>query len=127
MCCRSLNVAPLILLQIRFAKPRAGIQTGSKRAQRFFLYGAAKEFEADFGVIDRILDYMIAMEAALVPERDHGGRLLRERAMVLLHETAEAKRVMKKFYDVRSDIAHGASVGEERIAFLKERMGEMES
>src|SRR5579871_196922 len=98
-----------------------------KTAQRFFLYGAAKEFEADFGIIDRVLDYMIAMEAALVPERDHVGRRLRERAMALLHETADAKRVMKKFYDVRSDIAHGASVGEERIVFLKDRMGEMES
>jgi molybdopterin-binding protein len=47
-----------------------------KTAQRFFLYGAAKEFEADFGIVDRVLDYMIAMEAALVTRiQSHAMRL----------------------------------------------------
>lgn len=98
-----------------------------KTAQRYFLYGAAKEFEADFGIVDRVLDYMIAMEAALVPERDYVGRRLRERAVMLIRESEDAKAVLKKFYDVRSDIAHGASIATERITFLKDRVDDIES
>jgi hypothetical protein len=96
-------------------------------AQRYFLYGAAKEFEADFGIVDRVLDYMIALEAALVPERDYVGRLLRERVVRLVHESEDAKKVLAKFYDVRSDIAHGAPIAVERIGLLKDRMEDFES
>jgi Apea-like HEPN len=98
-----------------------------KTAQRYFLYGTAKEFEVAFGIVDRVLDYMIAMEAAFVPEREYVGRRLRERAMSVIHESESAKGVLKRFYDVRSDIAHGASIGEDRINFLKDKMENMES
>jgi hypothetical protein len=70
---------------------------------------------------------MIALEAALVPERDYVGRLLRERVVRLVHESEDAKKVLAKFYDVRSDIAHGAPIAVERIGLLKDRMEDFES
>ena len=95
-------------------------------ARRFFLYGAAKELEVDFGVVDRIVDYMIALEAALVPEQDFVGRRLRERAVALIKGTAEAKSVLSKLYDVRSTIVHGSMLSKKQYTILKDHLGAFE-
>jgi len=53
-------------------------------ARKFFLYGAAKELSVERGEVDRIVDFMTALEASLVPENDFVGRRLRDRAAALL-------------------------------------------
>ncbi|MBZ5493812.1 MAG: hypothetical protein LAO76_23070 [Acidobacteriia bacterium] len=95
-------------------------------ARRFFLYGSAKELEVDFGVVDRIVDYMIALEAALVPEQDFVGRRLRERAVALIQETAEAKSILSKLYEVRSTIVHGSTLSKKHSQILKDHLGTFE-
>ena len=55
-----------------------------KTARRFFLYGGGKEFNPAHDQLDRIVDYMTALEATLVPESDFVGSLLRERAVKLM-------------------------------------------
>ena len=107
-------------------------------ARRYFLYGGAKEFncytERQSGIenneVDRIVDYMIALEAALVPERDFVGRRLRERAACLVcRDPAEAettKKLLRELYDVRSTIAHGSPLKDEQRQFLETRRKEFE-
>jgi hypothetical protein len=96
-----------------------------KTARRFFLYGGAKEFNVHWGDVDRIVDYMIALEATLVPEHDFVGRRLRERAALLLNQDAEAstdtKRLIRDFYDIRSAIAHGGELGERHRETLRRK------
>jgi hypothetical protein len=108
-------------------------------ARRYFLYGGAKEFncyaERQSGIeineIDRIVDYMIALEAALVPEKDFVGRRLRERATCLLCKDpgdAEAtKKLLRELYDVRSTIAHGSPLSDEKRDFLQRGRGDFEN
>jgi hypothetical protein len=100
-------------------------------ARRYFLYGGAKEFncyvERQSGIevneVDRIVDYMIALEAALVPERDFVGRRLRERGARLSCEDPEeseaTKKLLRELYDVRSTIAHGSPLSDEQRVFLQ--------
>jgi hypothetical protein len=88
-------------------------------ATRFFLYGAAKELDVDSGTIDRLVDYMIALEATLVPEQDFVGRRLRERAVALIRGTPETKSILSKFYDVRSAIVHGAALSDKHVDLVK--------
>ncbi len=108
-------------------------------ARRFFLYGGAKELncykEPQAGIenneVDRILDYMVALEAALVPEKDFVGRRLRERAAVLVNqarsEAEEAKRLLKDFYQIRSTIAHGAPLSDDQRKTITHKHGRFES
>jgi hypothetical protein len=84
-------------------------------ARRFFLYGGGKEYRPHQQEIDRIVDYFTTLESVLVPERDgFTGRRLRERAVLLLglkeNELDNTKRLLKKFYDVRSTIVHGSDI-----------------
>lgn len=100
-------------------------------ARRYFLYGGAKEFncylERQSGVenneVDRVVDYMIALEAALVPERDFVSRRLRERAAHLICadpvESEATKKLLRELYDVRSTIAHGSPLSDEQRCFLE--------
>ena len=102
-------------------------------ARRYFLYGGAKEFncyvERQSGIenneVDRIVDYMIALEAALVPERDFVGRRLRERAACLVcrdpGESETTRKLLRELYDVRSTIAHGSPLKDEQRQFLETR------
>ena len=108
-------------------------------ARRYFLYGGAKEFncyaERQSGIeineIDRIVDYMIGLEAALVAERDFVGRRLRERATCLLckdpGESEATKRLLRELYDVRSTIAHGSPLSDEQRDFLQRRREDFEN
>lgn len=84
-----------------------------KTARRFFLYGGGKEFNPRHDSVDRIVDYITALEALLVPEKDFVGRRLRERAAVLLEKhnnIADVKGVLKNFYAVRSTVVHGGDI-----------------
>lgn len=92
-------------------------------ARRFFLYGGAKEFNGhkkpgtEINEVDRIVDYMIAIEAILAPEKDvFIGKRLRERAVMLLDQEGEqadqTRELLKEFYDLRSTIAHGSPLRE---------------
>ena len=97
--------------------------TWFQTSRRFFLYGGGKEFSPAHDQIDRIVDYMIAMESALVPESDFVGRRLRERAVLLIsnhnidHENA--KRILKNFYDIRSIVVHGGNYSSIKSGVLK--------
>jgi hypothetical protein len=107
-------------------------------ARRYFLYGGAKEFncyaERQSGIeineVDRVVDYMIGLEAALVAERDFVGRRLRERATRLVckdpGESEATKKLLRELYDVRSTIAHGSPLTDEQRDFLQRRREDFE-
>jgi hypothetical protein len=118
-----------------------------KIARAYFLYGGSKEFNIrllprdahgspvpyanGLPEIDRVLDYFVALEATLVPERDvYIGRRLRKRASALLNldpeRSREAERILTDCYDVRSTIAHGRVVDTQKLASLQTRMPQFE-
>lgn len=80
--------------------------------RRFFLLGGSTEFNPRLTYFDRVVEYMISLEATLVTERDFVGSRLGERAASLLTaldmDGDDTKRILKKFYDIRSTVAHGA-------------------
>jgi hypothetical protein len=88
--------------------------TWFKTARRFFLYGSSKEFNPTHNEVDRIVDYMIAIESILIPESDFIGRRLRERAASLLKNRDfnenETKLILNNFYKIRSKIVHGDNI-----------------
>ncbi len=89
--------------------------TWFQTARRFFLYGGGKEYNPRHNEVDRIVDYMTALEAILVPERDGFiGRRLRERAVSLLNhhniDQDDTNRLLKDFYNVRSAVVHGSDI-----------------
>jgi len=77
-------------------------------ARRFFLYGGSKEFSSDWRQVDRIVDYMIALEAVLVPETDGVflKRRLQKRGAKLCPDVPET--LLGEFYNIRSSIVHGS-------------------
>jgi len=101
-----------------------------RTARRFFLYGGGKEFNPFHDEVDRVVDYMTALEALLVPERDFVGRRLRERAASLLinnnTDLEDVKYVLKGFYDVRSALVHGSNISDFKDGILK-RIDDFES
>lgn len=101
-----------------------------KTARRFFLYGGGKEFNPFHDEVDRVVDYLTALEALLVPERDFVGRRLRERAVSLLNESnadsEDVKQLLKGFYNVRSAVVHGSNISDFKKGILK-RNGDFES
>ncbi len=93
-------------------------------SRRFFLYGGGKEFNPNFeSEIDRIIDYITALEAALVPESDFVGRRLRERAVRLLGLKGEpndnTKRLLTEIYEIRSTLVHGSSLQSDQLSLLR--------
>ena len=99
-------------------------------ARKFFLYGGAKEFNPEWNEVDRVVDYMIALEATLVPEQDFGiGQRLRNRAVSLLgvrDDAAKATgRILRDFYKVRSTLVHGSPLGGSHKKTLQQ-MGQFE-
>lgn len=85
-----------------------------KIARRFFLYGGGKEYNPTHDQLDRIVDYMTALESILVPESEFVGRRLRERAAMLLKDTdfelVTMKRLLRDLYNIRSTIVHGSKI-----------------
>src|SRR5262249_30657847 len=89
------------------------------QSRRFFLYGGAKEFNVEWDEVDRVVDYMIALEAALVPEHLFVGRCLRERAARLIGQDDQpTKRFLRDLYNIRSTIAHGSPLSARDKEFL---------
>lgn len=93
-------------------------------ARRFFLYGGGKEYRPHHHEVDRIVDYLTALESVLVPEQDGFiGRRLRERAVLLLAlketDRGNTKRLLRDFYDVRSTIVHGSDISSINPDILK--------
>jgi hypothetical protein len=99
-----------------------------RASRRYFLWGGSKEFnfardDPATWDLERVLDYMIALEAALVPEKDFVSRRLRERAARILatdpprHQ--EVRKRLKDFYDIRSRLAHGDRVDKSWLSVLR--------
>lgn len=114
----------------RFATPlRAAPQWNSswfRVVRRWFLYAGGKEFNPNFqDDIDRVIDYITALEAALVPEMDFVSRRLRERAarLIALHDDAkeQANRLLKELYGIRSTLVHGSPLDERQMDLLKNK------
>jgi hypothetical protein len=96
-----------------------------KVSRRSFLYGGGKEFNPNFeSEVDSVADYIAALEAALVPKSFLIQRCLKERAVRLLGLTDEkarqTKKLLGKFYAVRSSLVHGASV-KDQLSLLQDR------
>ncbi len=103
-----------------------------RTCKKFFLYGTSVEFSVNTEELDRVVNYMIALEAALVPERDFVSARLKQRALALVEweageEQATAKKALSELYSIRSTIAHGSTVGDKSIQFLKEQGDYFES
>jgi hypothetical protein len=94
-----------------------------KTARRFFLSGAAKEFNLHWATVDRIVDFMVALEAVLSTDNDYLRRQLAERSAGIL-KLGDAKKdaalsLMKKFYDLRSSIAHGSQLSDKQKTYIR--------
>ena len=92
-------------------------------ARRFFLWGTTKEFFAGRDD-ERILDYMIALEALLVFESDFVSRRLSSRVAALVDKPGcdDSKKLIKKFYSVRSALAHGDKISSNDISYTNTKM-----
>jgi len=97
-------------------------------ARRFFLYGGAKPFNPKWDEVDRIVDYATALEATLVPDGDYIKRRMSHRAAALIapDDPAEIVAFMKKFYEIRSRIAHGSTLGDESRQWLLDNCDQVE-
>lgn len=95
-------------------------------ARRCFLYGGAKEFNPNFeSGIDRVADYVAALEAALIPDSDlFIQRRLRERAIRLLRlndkDGLAAKKILTRLYGIRSTLVHGSPVSNKELSYLQD-------
>jgi hypothetical protein len=81
-------------------------------ARRFFLYGSGKEFLPQWDEVDRIVDYVTALEATLTPERDFStARTANRTAKIASNEPAQHEqltKLIKTLYAIRSSIVHGS-------------------
>jgi len=96
-------------------------------ARRFFLYGGGKEYNPRHNEVDRVVDYMTALEAILVPESDGFiGRRLRKRAVSLLKyytiEPDDTKQLLRDFYNVRSAVVHGSDISSLKTGILQKNV-----
>lgn len=97
-----------------------------KLARHFFLYGSSDEFNANFHTeVDRVINYVASLEAALVPEHDFISRRLRERAVKLLDlktgPARDAKKLLNDLYAIRSTLVHGSLLSEDQMTLLRHR------
>ena len=98
--------------------------TWFQTARRFFLYGGGKEYNPQHNEVDRVVDYITALEAILVPERDGFiGRRLRERAVSLIKyqniDHDDTKQLLRDFYNARSTVVHGSDISPYKTGILK--------
>lgn len=95
-----------------------------KIARRYFLWGGSKRFHPGRDN-ERILDYMIALEASFVPERDFVSRRLRKRGAAILggseDEKSSLRKMLNEFYGIRSALAHGDALSPEQIMILEKK------
>jgi hypothetical protein len=81
--------------------------------------------------VDRIVDYATSLESTLVPERDYNTRRISRRAAALIapdnpSEMDVVMRLIKQFYDIRSQIVHGSKLGDESRKWLFENRNQVE-
>jgi hypothetical protein len=119
------DVAGWEALASELPRRQAWDSTWFKRARRFFLYGGALEYNTYHNELDRIVDYVAALEATLVPEKDfYIGRRLRERGCALLNLADEDKQratnLLRDFYNIRSTIVHGSPLSENQVLTARE-------
>lgn len=100
-----------------------------KIARRHFLWGGSKRFHPSRDT-ERILDYMISLEASFVSETDFVSRRLRERTASILggseKDKSRFKKEMSVLYAIRSALAHGNPLSSEQTRFLKEKRPSIE-
>ena len=93
-------------------------------ARRFFLYGGGKEFNPKWDDVDRIVDYVTAIEAAVVPEMDFARRRISQRSAKLISTDSAQQSVivalLKQLYDIRSCVVHGSKLSDEKRDWLIE-------
>jgi Apea-like HEPN len=99
-------------------------------SRRFFLYGGAKEFNPKWDDVDRILDYVTALEAAVVPEMDFARRRISRRSAMLISsdptEQSVIATLVKQLYDIRSSVVHGSKLSDEKRDWLIDNCGRVE-
>jgi hypothetical protein len=109
--------------------------TWFKVARRWFLYGGAKEFNpyiesgavGDFdGEVDRVADYVAALEAVLLPENEMFiQRRLKKRAVRILGladgKAMSTERLLARFYGIRSTLVHGSPLSNDDLLYLRDR------
>jgi hypothetical protein len=114
---------------VEAAKWRGWDSEWFKIARRYFLWGGSKEFHPGRDN-ERILDHVMALEAAFVPERDFVSRRLNERMTALLGgtqgERSSFRKMMNEFYGIRSALAHGDTLSSKQIMILKGKRLEFE-
>ena len=97
-----------------------------KIARRSFLYGGGKEYNPLHNQVDRIVDYMAALESILLPEKDLPKSCMRERAVELLKRTDldfdDPRVLLSEFYNIRSKVVHGNSIIPFKDKVLKRNM-----
>lgn len=101
-------------------------------ARRFFLSGGAKPFNLKSDDVDRIVDYATALEATLVPERDYNTKRVSHRAGAViaqggLDEEEAVVKIVKRLYDIRSQIVHGSPLGDKNRKWLAENFDKVET
>jgi len=99
-------------------------------ARRFFLYGSATEFNPFWDDVDRIVDYVSAVEAAVAPEMDFSRRRISRRSALLISKSATEQpniiALMKQLYDIRSSLVHGTKLSSKSRDWLIENCGAVE-
>ncbi len=97
-----------------------------KIARRYFLYGGGKEYNPRNNQVDRIVDYVTALESILVPEKKLLKKRLIERAVELLKTTSldldDTSVLLGEFYNIRSKVVHGDSIVSFKDTVLKRNM-----
>jgi hypothetical protein len=99
-------------------------------SRRFFLYGGAKEFNPKWDDVDRILDYVTALEAAVVPEMDFARRRISRRSAILISsdptEQSGIATLVRQLYDIRSSVVHGSKLSDEKRNWLIDNCPQVE-
>jgi hypothetical protein len=80
--------------------------------------------------VDRIVDYLTALEAAVVPEMDFARRRISHRSALLIAcdrpEQAAIVTLVRQLYDARSSVVHGSRLSDEKRRWLIENSAQVE-
>jgi hypothetical protein len=100
------------------------------RAKDAFLRGGSREFNPGIGVLDRIIDYMTALETVLVSEDKFVSKRLTERGARLLNTDEQGIEkcvtLLKRLYTLRSILVHGNVVSDDELKWVREQQWEWE-
>ncbi len=93
--------------------------------RRCLLYAGGKEFNPNFhDDIDRVIDYMTALEATLVAKSKPIALCMKERAVRLLglsgQDADDARNLLSEMYNIRSTLVHGSPAKPGQMTFLQD-------